>query len=221
MFDTIAPTYDRLNTLLSFNAHKRWRKKAAQLLGTSPIEHILDVATGTGDFAIDLHQYTQAQIIGIDISAEMLRLAEEKIKQLQLNRHIRLQKGDVSALPFEDNQFDVVSSAFGVRNFENLIQGLTEMRRVLKPGGQIIILEFSQPRSAFIRCLYRIYQQLWINTVSRLFFKNNKAYHYLNKSAALFPSGKKFCQTLRRLDFKNPRYISLSLGVCSIYIAKK
>ena len=222
MFDSISHRYDFLNRFLSAGIDIRWRKKAiAQLKPVRP-KYILDVATGTADLAIMENSLLSPDMIkGIDISEGMLEVGREKIKKLGLSHKIELETGDSEAIRYVDNTFDAVTVSFGVRNFENLEKGLTEIKRVLKPGGMLMILEFSQPRSPLVRILYNIYMKLVTPGIGKLFSKNRKAYKYLDESIRKFPEGEKFTKILDQLGYRNTYSKKLSLGICSIYCGIK
>jgi len=220
MFNTIAGRYDFMNRLLTMRIDVLWRRKAVRLVKDYPHETILDLATGTGDFAIELAKLKPIRITGIDIAEKMLEIGREKVKQKGLSGKIELMEADSENLPFPDNSFDLASSAFGVRNFENLNKGLSEIHRVLKPGGSILVLEASEPSSRPLKKLYKAYMSKICPAIGGA-FSENKAYDYLNRSVAAFPSGKNFEAELVRAGFKDTQFIPLSMGVTSIYIAKK
>lgn len=221
MFDDISNRYDFLNHLLSFGIDKFWRRKLIRLLSGKNPRTILDVATGTGDLAIALTALQPQMITGIDISEKMLEIAREKVVRREFDKIISLKSGDAENIPFPDNSFDAVTVAFGVRNYENLLKGLMEMNRVLKDGGTMMILEFSQPEKKLLSFLYRIYSRVVIPFTGELLSKNNTAYRYLPKSVAAFPSGEKFLEILREAGLKNCRHISLTGGIASIYTCNK
>ena len=221
MFDDISPKYDFLNHFLSFGIDRLWRKKLVQLLGMLKPVKILDVATGTGDLAIAIASLNPEKIVGIDISAKMLEVGRQKLTDLGLDQLIALQQADAEKIPFSDNSFDAITVAFGVRNYENLELGLTEMRRVLRPGGVMLILEFSHPRSFPMKQCYAFYSRYMIPVAGRLISGNSKAYTYLPESVAAFPSGKNFLAILEQLGLKKARQVSLSMGIASIYLAEK
>lgn len=220
MFNAIAGRYDFMNRLLTMRIDILWRRKAVNLIRKYPHDNILDIATGTGDFAIELSKLSPSQITGIDIAEKMLEIGREKMKQKGLSDKIKLLEADCENLPFPDNTFDIASSAFGVRNFENLHKGLTEMHRVLKPGGRILILEASEPSNMPFKKLYKAYMSKICPAIGGA-FSENKAYDYLNRSVAAFPSGKNFEAELVKAGFKDTRFFPLSMGVTSIYIAQK
>ena len=221
MFDDIAPRYDFLNQLLSLGIHKGWRKKAIGLLQTKQPRTILDIATGTADFAIEAMRLKPDKVTGVDISAGMLKLGKEKIKKKGLENKIELTLADSENLPFADNQFDAITVGFGVRNFEHLEKGISDMYRVLKPGGTMVILEFSKPRMFPVKQLYKIYFRYVTPFIGKLFSKNNAAYTYLPESVNAFPDGENFLNVLRKVGLKKASVILLSFGIASIYIAEK
>jgi demethylmenaquinone methyltransferase/2-methoxy-6-polyprenyl-1,4-benzoquinol methylase len=221
MFDDISPKYDFLNHLLSFGIDRLWRKKLVRMLGERKPVKILDVATGTGDLAIAISSLKPQKIVGIDISEKMLEIGRQKLTEKGLNQIITLQRADAEKIPFSDNSFGAITVAFGVRNYENLEMGLTEMRRVLSPGGVMLILEFSHPESFPMKQLYAIYSRYVIPVMGRLISGSSSAYTYLPQSVAAFPSGKAFLEILDKLGMKKARQVSLSLGIASIYEAEK
>ena len=220
MFDNIAESYDFLNHSLSLGMDKVWRKKAIKKLSNNP-KSILDIATGTGDFAISAAKYTQAQITGIDISKRMLDVGIKKIKQKKLNTRITLQKADSENLPFNNNSFDAITAGFGVRNFDNLSKGLSEMYRVLTINGMVVILEPSTPKYFPLKQLYNLYFHHILPTIGYWISKDKNAYKYLPKSVDAFPSGDKFISKLEESGFKECEYFSLTFGIVSLYIAIK
>jgi len=222
MFDKIAPYYDFLNRLLSLGIDTIWRKKALSLLKDQKLDRILDVATGTGDVAIEAARQLQVDhITGIDISKEMLEIGREKIQKKNLTQKIELLSGDSENIPFTDNTFDAITVAFGVRNFENLEKGLSEMRRVLKQDGQLVILEFSRPRIFPFKQLFNAYFKYLLPLIGRLTSKDPRAYSYLYESVQKFPEGQKLLNILEKTGFKSNRCKRLSLGICSIYSSQK
>jgi demethylmenaquinone methyltransferase/2-methoxy-6-polyprenyl-1,4-benzoquinol methylase len=221
MFDDISPKYDFLNHLLSFGIDHRWRKTLVRILGTYKPVTVLDVATGTGDLAISIGSLRPEKIVGIDLSEKMLEIGRQKVKVNGLERMITLSQADAEKIPFSDNTFEAITVAFGVRNFENLEKGLREMRRVLRPAGVMLILEFSHPSSFPMKQLYGFYSSFVIPLVGRLISGNRNAYKYLPESVAAFPSGKKFLNILELLGLKNAKQICLSMGIATIYVAEK
>lgn len=221
MFNSIAPRYDLLNHVLSAGIDVIWRKKVIRIIKKHPHNHILDVATGTGDLAIAASKLKPEKIVGLDISAEMLRVQKKKLEKHKLNHLIQLKLGDGESLSFEDETFDVAMVAFGVRNFENLQKGLSEMHRVLKKDGLIIILEFSKPRKFPVKQLYNFYFTRILPTVGRMVSRSSSAYTYLPDSVGHFPSGKDFMVYLQDTGFGQTSMKALSLGIASIYTGKK
>lgn len=221
MFDNIAPQYDFLNHFLSFGIDKMWRRKAIRLMKPFAPENILDVATGTGDFAIEGLKSGARSVTGIDISAEMLAIGQKKMKGLNLDHQITLQKGDSENLDFEDNHFDAVTVAFGVRNFEDLIRGLSEINRVLKKGGAACILEFSKPKRFPFKQIYFFYSFFILPLIGRIISRDNSAYRYLPESVNGFPDGQEFLECLKKAGFNKTREYRQTFGVATIYIAIK
>ena len=222
MFDDIAFKYDFLNRFLSAGIDIRWRKKALQQIKSLEPKKILDVATGTADVAIIASAMLKPdKIFGIDISDGMLEIGRQKIKKAGLEKTIELLNGDSETINFKDNAFDAVTVAFGVRNFEHLEKGLSEIKRVLKPGGKLVVLEFSQPKMPGIKSIYNLYMKVICPNVGKLFSKNRNAYKYLDASIKKFPEGKNFTQILDNLGYLNTYSKPLSLGICSIYCGTK
>ncbi len=221
MFDNIAPKYDFLNQLLSMGIHKSWRRKSVNLLKEKQPKTILDIATGTGDFAIEAMKLHPKKVIGVDISEGMLKLGREKIIKLGLQNIIELKAGDSENLPFPDNSFDAITVGFGVRNFENLEKGINDIYRVLNPGGELVVLEFSKPRNFPIKQIYNFYFKYITPTIGRIFSKDNSAYTYLPESVNAFPDGEEFLAVLRKAGFKEEKAISLTFGIASIYFCRK
>lgn len=221
MFDNISGKYDFLNHFLSMGIDKLWRKKVVKMLKAERPKIVLDVATGTGDLAIaDLNAQPE-KVIGIDISAGMLEMGRQKIKQLQLEDKIELQLGDSENIQFSDRHFDAITVAFGVRNYENLDKGLSEMHRVLKPGGSLFVLEFSKPSNWFFKKLYYFYFCNVLPFIGKLVSKDPRAYTYLPESVQAFPDGEKFAGHLKQAGFKTVECIPLTFGISTIYKAKK
>lgn len=221
MFDSISGKYDFLNHFLSLGIDIRWRKKAIKYLQKDQPKQILDIATGTGDFAIESLKLNPEKVIGVDISEGMLNVGREKMIKKGLSEIIDLQSGDSENLQFEDNNFDAVIVAFGVRNFENLEKGLSEMNRVLKPGGKAVILEFSKPTVFPFKQLYSFYFRWVLPKIGKIVSKDNAAYTYLPESVNEFPFGNQFLEILNKTGFKNTTCKPLTLGISSIYIGEK
>ena len=222
MFDRISPKYDALNHLLSLNIDKVWRRKVAKAVAKSAPKTILDLATGTADLAITMAKHNpQARIIGLDISEKMLEIGKSKIKKQNLENQIELRFGDAANLPFEDDTFDVATVAFGVRNFEDLGRGLSEIHRVLKPNGEVVILEFSMPEEFPIKQLYRLYFKHILPWMGRIVSKDEKAYSYLPESVEQFPKPTEFQQNLDQYGLKNCLVKQLSFGIAMVYLAEK
>jgi demethylmenaquinone methyltransferase/2-methoxy-6-polyprenyl-1,4-benzoquinol methylase len=220
MFDNIAPKYDLLNRVLSMKIDIIWRNKLVKWMKSDNPQEVLDVATGTGDLAITIEKGTSAKVIGLDLSQQMLNVGVIKIKKLNLDGKISMQKGDAENLPFEDNRFDSVSVAFGVRNFENLPKGLSELRRVVKDNKSVFILEFSKVEG-FLGPFYMFYFKNILPAIGKLVSKDNRAYTYLPDSVNAFPFGEKMRQILLDTGFKKVEYKKLSLGIATIYKATK
>ena len=222
MFDSIAKKYDFLNRFLSLGIDQIWRKKAIANFKGTPINHLLDVATGTADMALMAFQQIKPQrITGMDISEGMMQYGRTKIAQKGLSDIIQLKLGDSIAIPFDEASFDGAMVAFGVRNFADLEKGLSEMYRVLTPGSKIVILEFSQPSQFWFKPIYNIYMKWITPNVGKIFSGNKAAYSYLNESVIAFPEGKAFLSILEKTGFKNIHQQKLSLGICSIYCGNK
>ncbi len=222
MFDSIAHTYDLLNHTLSFGFDKGWRRKGIAFLRPFAPASILDVATGTGDLAIQMQRELSAQtIIGADISEGMMNVGRQKVDTAGLAAHIRFEYQDAMAFTYEDNTFDAVTAAFGVRNYEDIRQGLAEMYRVLKPGGHLMILELSTPERFPMKQLYQLYSTLVIPTVGRLFSKEKNAYSYLPASIREVPQGKVMVESLAGIGFTETRVQTFTFGICSLYTGKK
>jgi demethylmenaquinone methyltransferase/2-methoxy-6-polyprenyl-1,4-benzoquinol methylase len=221
MFNNIAPKYDFLNQLLSLGIHKGWRKKAIRLLQEQKPKFILDIATGTGDFAIEAMKLNPEKVTGIDISEGMLKLGIEKINKLNLQSKIELTLADSENLPFADNNFDAITVGFGVRNFENLEKGIAEIYRVLNAKGMFVVLEFSKPRKFPIKQFYKFYFKYITPFIGKLFSKDSSAYTYLPESVNAFPDGQDFLNVLKKAGFTETNVFPLTFGIASIYIAKK
>lgn len=221
MFDTISGEYDGLNRVISFGIDIKWRKKVVDLVTETNPNTILDIATGTGDLAINLKRSGAKKIIGLDISPGMLAVGNEKVKAKKLGDTIEMKLGDSEDLPFEDDSFDAITVAFGVRNFENLEKGLSEIYRVLRPGGLFVVLETSVPIRFPFKQGYRLYCNYLMPTIGRIFSKDKVAYRYLSESAAAFPFGEAFNNILRKLGFINVENKPQTFGVATIYVASK
>lgn len=222
MFDRIAGKYDLLNRMLSLGIDLWWRKRAIRLLRPHRPQRLLDVATGTADLAIEAaRQLPSTRIVGVDISREMLAIGRKKIAGKGLANRIELELGDSEALRFEDASFDAVTVAFGVRNFEDLEAGLREMARVLRPGGRVVILEFSHPQLFPFKQTYHFYFRHLLPLIGRLTSKDPKAYTYLYRSVMAFPQGSDFERILEKSGFAHPKTILLTLGICAIYTATR
>lgn len=221
MFNNISKRYDLLNHVLSLGIDIIWRKKAIKLLKPVKPGIILDIATGTGDFAIEALALQPEKVIGVDISEGMLAVAKEKIARMGLEEKIELQLGDSEKLLFPDNKFDAIIVSFGVRNFENLEKGLMDMYRVLKPGGTTVIVEFSQPARFPFKQLYNFYFSKILPLVGKIISKDNAAYTYLPESVQAFPYGDEFLAILKNLGYKKTKCKPLTFGISSIYMAEK
>lgn len=221
MFNSISHKYDFLNHLLSGGIDIIWRKKAIKQLQNKGIKTILDIATGTCDFAIEALKINPEKIVGVDISEGMLAFGKEKIKKLGLEDKIELKVGDSEKLAFDDNSFDAIIVSFGVRNYENLEKGLTDMLRVLKPGGYCLILEFSNPRKFPMKQLYSFYSKAILPILGRLISKDPAAYTYLPESVEAFPDGDNFLAIYNKVGYKNTQWIPMTGGICSIYLGRK
>jgi len=220
MFDNIAGSYDFLNHTLSLGMDNIWRKVAIKKISNNPAK-ILDIATGTGDFAISASKYTNASITGIDISQGMLDVGVEKITKQGLTDRIKLQLADSENLPFQDNSYDAITAGFGVRNFEDLNKGLSEMYRTLKSGGIIAILEPSEPTHFPLKQFYKLYFHYILPFIGGIISKDKKAYTYLPDSVSAFPSGNDFLTELVKVGFKESKHTPLTFGIVSLYIAIK
>ncbi|MCB9173647.1 MAG: bifunctional demethylmenaquinone methyltransferase/2-methoxy-6-polyprenyl-1,4-benzoquinol methylase UbiE [Flavobacteriales bacterium] len=221
MFNNISKKYDFLNHFLSLGIDILWRKKAIKLLKPHQPKVMLDIATGTGDFALEALSLKPTKIIGIDISEGMLAVGKDKIKAKGVDSIIDLQLGDSENLPFDNGYFDAYTVGFGVRNFENLEKGLTEMLRVLKPNGKAVILEFSKPKKFPIKQVYNFYFNNILPGIGKLVSKDNAAYTYLPESVNAFPEGEEFVQILSKLGYKEIKNMPLMFGIASIYYASK
>ena len=222
MFDNIAPTYDTLNHRLSWDIDKGWRKKAIrQLLPFQP-KTILDIATGTGDFAIlSAKELRPQRMIGIDISEGMMKIGQKKVEAEGLQHIVSFKKDDCTHLSFDDNSFDAVTAAFGIRNFQNLDQGLSEMYRVLKPNSHLSIVELTTPVSFPMKQLFKLYSHTMLPVYGKLISKDTSAYSYLTKTIEAFPQGEVMLGILRKAGFKNASFKRLTFGICTMYFATK
>lgn len=221
MFDTISGNYDGLNRVISFGIDVKWRKKVLKMVSDKNPEMILDIATGTGDLAILMTETKAKKIIGLDISAGMLEVGRKKIAQKSLSDRIEMVLGDSENIPYEDNTFDAITVAFGVRNFETLEKGLAEILRVLKPNGIFVILETSVPTKTPYKQGYKFYSKYILPLIGKLFSKDNSAYQYLSDSASVFPFGEALNNILRKIGFIEVKALPQTMGVATIYSASK
>ncbi|MBY8962763.1 bifunctional demethylmenaquinone methyltransferase/2-methoxy-6-polyprenyl-1,4-benzoquinol methylase UbiE [Flavobacterium sp. D11R37] len=221
MFDTISENYDGLNRVISFGIDVKWRKKVLKMVADTKPKTILDIATGTGDLAILMTATSATEIVGADISAGMLDVGRKKISERKLDSKIKMVLADSENLPFEDNYFDAITVAFGVRNFENLEKGLSEILRVLRPGGIFVILETSVPTRFPYKQGYRFYSKFILPVIGRLFSKDKSAYAYLSESASVFPYGEALNNILRKIGFIEVKDLPQTMGVATIYSASK
>ena len=221
MFDNIAFRYDFLNSLLSLGIHKGWRKKCIKLIAKKNPQYILDVATGTADFAIEALKLKPIKIVGVDISEGMMKFGRVKIEKLKAQSKITLHYGDAETCDLADNSIDAITVGFGVRNFENLEKGLINMHRILKPGGQICILEFSTPRKFPFKQFYKFYFKFVTPTLGKIFSKDARAYTYLPESIKVFPDNEHFVSILKNCGYVNASFESLNFGLAAIYLAEK
>ena len=222
MFDNIAPTYDRLNHILSFSIDKIWRRRVVRKVRRMKPERVMDLATGTGDLAIQMaKRMPKARIMGVDLSDKMLAVAAEKVRRKGLDDHIALYQGDAEQLDVTDGLLDVVTVAFGVRNFGNPEQGLREIWRALRSGGHIVVLEFSTPRNPIVKWAYKLYSNHIMKPVGSMLSKDQKAYEYLPDSIVEFTSPERFMELLKEVGFNECRRRSQSFGIAQIYIAQK
>jgi len=221
MFDTISDNYDGLNRVISFGIDVKWRKRVVNLLKAKNPKTILDIATGTGDLAINLMQTGAEKIIGLDISPGMLEVGRKKVQKKKMADTIEMVVGDSEDLPFEANSFDAVTVAFGVRNFETLEKGLLEIHRVLRPKGTFVVLETSVPTKALFKQGYQLYTKYILPVIGRIFSSDDSAYAYLSESASVFPHGEEFNNILRKIGFIEVENRPQTLGVASIYVATK
>ena len=221
MFDSISKEYDFINNLITFGAHKKWKKQIVNICKKINPKKILDLATGTSDIAIELSSIKECKIIGVDPSSKMLEVGQSKIDNQNLNDKILLEKGNAENLKYDDGMFDVVTIGYGVRNFTSLKNSLKEIYRVLKKDGLLIILETSLPSSPLVRVFYNIHTKLYVRIIGMIFSNNSDAYGYLESSAKTFPYGKDFIKILRDMNFINIQSEIKLFGASTIYIAKK
>lgn len=223
MFDNIAPTYDKLNHILSFNIDRMWRRRVVRIVQRSNAQMVMDIATGTGDLAIAMAKRVEnLHILGVDLSEEMLRVAEQKVHRQGLDGRIELTKGDAENLDMvADESMDIVTVAFGVRNFENLEKGLVELYRALKPGGKLVVLEFSIPRNRLVRWVYAQYSHRLLPRIGAMVSKDRQAYDYLPDSVEEFPAPERFMDILRSVGFSSVKAKPQSFGIAYIYEATK
>ena len=221
MFNNISARYDFLNHFLSLGIDKIWRRKAIKQLRSIPVKKIIDIATGTGDFAIAAFKLNPEEVIGLDISAGMLAVGEQKMIKNKVDSVIKMQLGDSENIPYDSNYFDALTVGFGVRNFENLELGLTEMLRVIKPCGKAVILEFSKPKRFPIKQIFGFYSRYFIPFFGKRISKDAQAYSYLPESVAAFPEGKDFEDILRKIGYKNIESTLVSGGIATIYAGIK
>ncbi len=221
MFDNISGSYDGLNRVISLGIDVSWRKKVVKLIGEKKPQHILDIATGTGDLALMMAKLKPTKIIGLDISKGMLEVGKQKIAKVNLSDTIEMVVGDSENIPYEDNTFDAITVSFGVRNFENLDKGLTEILRVLKPNGKFVILETSNPTKFPFKQGYKFYTNYILPIIGKLFSKDKVAYSYLSESANSFPFGVELNNILIKNGFKNVECSPVTFGVASIYTSTK
>ena len=221
MFNNIAGNYDFLNHFLSMGIDILWRKKAIRILGKDNPQHIVDIATRTGDFGLEALSIAPQKITGIDISEKMLEVGREKMKKKKVDHIVEMKLGDSENLPLASDSVDAVTVSFGVRNFENLEKGLAEMHRILKPGCKTVIIEFSKPENFPIKQLYNFYFLNILPAIGKLVSKDPRAYTYLPESVNAFPYGKKFIGIMDKVGYKNVRAIPLTFGIASIYIGEK
>lgn len=222
MFDSIAPDYDKLNKALSIGIDGYWRREAIKTLRKYRPQHILDIATGTGDFALLAHRILHPKrIVGIDISEGMMQVGREKVRQKGLQKIITFDKQDSSALAFPDNCFDAATAAFGVRNFENIDQSFREVLRVLKPGGVFLFIELSTPQQTPMKQLYTVYTRYAMPAIAGALATEQRAYRYLPESIAAFPQGREMMEILKKNGFENIRLRRFTLGIATMYLAEK
>jgi demethylmenaquinone methyltransferase/2-methoxy-6-polyprenyl-1,4-benzoquinol methylase len=221
MFDNISENYDGLNRVISLGIDVKWRKKVVKIVGKNNPKQILDIATGTGDLALMMASLNPERIVGLDISSGMLEVGKRKIKKAKLSNKIEMIVGDSEEMPFKDGTFDAITVSFGVRNFANLAKGIKEIARVLKPDGVLVILETSNPTKFPFKQGYKLYTNLFLPIVGKLFSKDKVAYSYLSESANSFPFGEAFNNILQKNGFNNTEHTPVTFGVATIYIASK
>ncbi|RED50130.1 bifunctional demethylmenaquinone methyltransferase/2-methoxy-6-polyprenyl-1,4-benzoquinol methylase UbiE [Seonamhaeicola aphaedonensis] len=221
MFDNISGDYDGLNRVISFGIDVKWRKKVVKLVNKTNPKTILDIATGTGDLAINLAQTKASKIIGLDISSGMLEIGKQKVTSKGLADRIEMVLGDSEKMPFDDNTFDAITVAFGVRNFENLENGLKDILRVLKPNGTFVILETSVPTKTVYKQGYKFYTKKILPLIGKVFSRDKSAYKYLSESASVFPYGEVLNNILRKIGFINVEHFPQTFGVATIYKSSK
>ncbi len=221
MFDSISFEYDLLNAIMTFNSHKRWKKNILNIAKKLKPKNALDIATGTADIAINLGSISNCEVIGVDISEQMLNVGREKITKMKLTKSVRLESGDAENLNFKDNYFDLVTIGFGVRNFQDLEKGLSESLRVLKVKGTLIVLETSVPENRIMKLFYSIFTRTYIPIMAMIFSKDKSPYNYLLNSAELFPSGTKFSNILKSVGFADVLIKPKLFGSSTIYVCKK
>lgn len=222
MFDSIAPAYDFMNRAMTFGIDKLWRAKAVKMIRNHSPRQILDIATGTGDLAIKLaRELPKVKIAGVDLSEGMIEIGRKKVAEAGLDERVEMMTGDCLSLPMADGSYDCVTVAYGVRNFERLLQGYREMLRVLRPGGMLCVIELSTPTSAIVKPLYKIYTRYIIPAVGRMVSKDVRAYSYLPESIAAVPQGDYMLAIMREAGFTDTRHRPLTFGTCTIYTASK
>ena len=221
MFDNISENYDGLNRVISFGIDVSWRKKVVKIISRNNPKQILDIATGTGDLALMMSQLNPDKVTGLDISVGMLEVGKQKIEKANLTDKIDMIVGDSENMPFDDNTFDAITVSFGVRNFANLDKGLTEIKRVLKPGGTFVVLETSNPTKFPFKQGYKFYTSFILPIIGKIFSKDKVAYSYLSESANSFPFGEAFDNILQKNGFINTEYKPVTFGVATIYSATK
>lgn len=220
MFDAISKNYDGLNRVISLGIDIKWRKKVVEIVGKNNPKQILDIATGTGDLALMMAELNPDKIIGLDISEGMLAVGKEKIANVNLSEKIEMVVGDSEEMPFDDNTFDAITVSFGVRNFANLDKGIQEIARVLKPSGVLVILETSNPTKFPFKQGYKLYTNLFLPVIGKLFSKDKVAYSYLSESANSFPFGVAFNNILQKNGFTDTEDKPVTFGVATIYTAR-